>query len=96
MRDLLVLVIIAMSLGLMLTQPFIGTLVWAWVSYLNPQKMTFGFAGNFPFLAFVAAATITSWLVSREPKRIPNHPVVVVMLMAMVVVTTTLVRLARS
>jgi len=81
MRDLLVLVIIAMSIGLMLTQPFIGTLVWAWVSYLNPQKMTFGFAGEFPFLAFVAAGTIVSWLISREPKRIPSHPVTVVMLM---------------
>ena len=75
MRDLLVALMIFGSLPVILVKPHVGVLVWSWISYMNPHRLTWGFAYDLRFALIVGAVTLFAWLVSREPKRLPWHPV---------------------
>ena len=48
---------------------------------MNPHKLTFGAAFDFPFALLVGGLTVVAWLFSREPKRIPIHPVTIALLL---------------
>lgn len=69
MRDLLVTAIVFGAIPLVLWRPWIGILVWAWISYMNPHRFTFDFAYNYPFAYVMALATFGGMIISREPKR---------------------------
>jgi len=71
MRSLLVFLIVFSSLPVTLVRPYIGLLVYAWISYMNPHRITWGAAYDFPFAMLTGATTIVAWLISKEPKRIP-------------------------
>ncbi len=43
-RDFFVLIVVMGSLPLILSRPFLGVLMWSWLSYLNPHKLSWGFA----------------------------------------------------
>jgi len=77
MRDVLVLLIVFGSLPLTLARPYIGILVWSWLGYMNPHRLSYGFAHDFPFAFCVALATLAGLAISREPKRIPVTPLTV-------------------
>lgn len=81
LRSLAMMLIVLVSFPLIFSMPHIGILVWTWISYLSPHRMMYGFASTFPFLNFIGVATAISWLVSRERKSIPAHPVLFVMLL---------------
>lgn len=53
MRDILVTALILGSLPFILRRPYIGILVWAWVSYMNPHRLTWVFAYDLPFAQIV-------------------------------------------
>jgi probable O-glycosylation ligase (exosortase A-associated) len=59
------------SLPIILVRPFAGLLVFAWLGYMNPHKLSWGFAVDFPFAYIVAIVTLLAMAFSREPKRIP-------------------------
>jgi len=71
MRDLLVTLIVAVLLPYILMRPQVGVYAWSWLSYMNPHRLTWGFAYNFPFAQAVALAALFSLLIWKEPKRIP-------------------------
>ncbi len=81
MRDLVLLLIIAGLLPFILARPTIGVLVWSWLSYMNPHRLTWGFAYSFPFVMVVAILTILAMPFSKQPKRMPWSPLTVVWLM---------------
>lgn len=81
MRDLLVFCLVFGSLPFILWRPYIGVLVWSWLAFMNPHRLTWGFAFDFPFSAVVAAVLICSVALSREPKRIPWTSVTAVWLL---------------
>ena len=81
MRDYILLSIILGSLPIIFFQPYIGVLLWAWLSYMNPHRMAWGAAYDFPVAATVGAATIFSMLFSKEEKRIPWSPVTITLVM---------------
>lgn len=68
MRDLLLAGIIFGSLPYIIKRPWIGILMWSWLGYMNPSKLTYGFAYSFPFSMIVGLVTIVSFLFSREKK----------------------------
>jgi probable O-glycosylation ligase (exosortase A-associated) len=74
MRSLLVALLIFGSLPLIIVKPHIGVLVWSWIGYMNPHRLTWGFAHDFSFAMMVGLVTIAAWLFSREPKTVPWHP----------------------
>jgi putative inorganic carbon (HCO3(-)) transporter len=71
MRSILVTLIVLGTIPFILARPYIGILVWSWIGYMNPHRMTFGFAQTLPFAQIIALVTIVAILFSKEPKRIP-------------------------
>ncbi|MFN3920679.1 MAG: DUF5935 domain-containing protein, partial [Methylohalobius sp.] len=71
LRDLFVTVVVFGSLPFILRQPEIGILVWAWLGYMNPHKLSWEFAHDFPYAQIVALTTMFALLLSKEPKKIP-------------------------
>ena len=71
MRDILVTVIIFGTLPFIFQRPYIGILVWTWIGFMNPHRLTWGFAYDLPFAMIVALVTLLSLFASREPKKIP-------------------------
>ncbi len=68
MRDLVVTLSILAMLPMCLLRPWVGILTWAWISYMNPHRLTWGFAYNLPFAMMVAVCTLVGFPFSQERK----------------------------
>jgi probable O-glycosylation ligase (exosortase A-associated) len=79
MRGILVALLVFGSLPLIVIKPHVGVLVWSWIGYMNPHRLTWGFAYDFPFAMVVGLTTIAAWVFSREPKTLPWHPLVLLL-----------------
>src|SRR5687768_14979255 len=71
MRDILVTLIVFGWLPLVFKKPYIGALMWVWISVMNPHTQGWGFATSFPFAAIIAAVTLVSLLFTKESKNLP-------------------------
>ena len=72
MRGLALFAAFFSALPIALVFPFIGLLVWAWFAFMSPHRETFGITyDDFQFNLYIAVVTLTAWLFSNEPKRIP-------------------------
>lgn len=71
MRDLFVTLVVFGLLPAAFLQPWIGVLLWSWIGYMNPHRLSWGFAYEFPFAMLVALAVLAGLLISKEDKRIP-------------------------
>lgn len=71
MRDLIVAAIVFGALPIMLSRPYVGLIVWTWLSLMNPHKLSWGFAYHFPFAQLVAIFLLAGMFFSKEKKRIP-------------------------
>jgi hypothetical protein len=58
MRDLLVTAIVFGVLPFIFKRPWIGIMLWCWLGYMNPHRLAYGFAYNFPFVMVAFLATI--------------------------------------
>lgn len=90
MRDILVALIIFGTIPFILTRPYIGLLVWSWIGYMNPHRLTFGFAYSFPWVMLIAIVTLLSLAISKERKRIPmsSFTILLFLFLAWCTVTT--------
>lgn len=91
MRDIFVFVVVFGSLPLIYRKPYIGILVWSWLGYMNPHRLTWGFAFDFPFSQIVAIATLAGFALSDEPKRLPMKALTVALLFFTLWMTLTTV-----
>jgi probable O-glycosylation ligase (exosortase A-associated) len=89
MRDIVIFGIIFGLVPMMIRRPAIGALVFMWISLMNPHRLAFGPAYDFPFAMMVAVITIGAILFSREPRNYPATPVTVLLVIFMVWVTIT-------
>lgn len=71
MRDILVTLIVFALLPSIFRKPYMGVLMWVWISVMNPHTQGWGFATTFPFAAIIAAVTMVTLLFTREPKSLP-------------------------
>ncbi len=81
MRGLILTLFFFGSLPWMLYRPFVGLMFWVGFGYLNPHRLTFGFAQHFPFVMIASIATLLAFVVSREQKRVPWNGVTAVWLL---------------
>ncbi len=72
MRDFVVVMIIFGSIPLIIARPYIGILMWFWVSLMNPHRLTYGYAYSLHVGLIIGTVTILAWLFSREKKIPPN------------------------
>jgi len=85
MRDALLTLIVGGLLVWVLKRPHIGVLVWSWLSYMNPHRMTWGFAYALPFAQLTAVFTLLSLFFSKEPRtRFPATPLTVTWILLLI------------
>ncbi|TMG85217.1 MAG: putative O-glycosylation ligase, exosortase A system-associated [Betaproteobacteria bacterium] len=90
MRDIVLTAFIFGTLPFILWRPHIGVLVWTWIGFMNPHRLTWSFAYDMPFAMIVALATLVSLLSSREPKKIPwTRETILLMIFLLWTVLTT-------
>jgi len=80
MRDILITLIIFGLLPLAYKRPVVGALLFTWVSLMNPHRLAYGFAYNFPFAAVIAGVTLLGMLTTKDPKRLPLTPATTMLL----------------
>lgn len=73
--------IVFATIPYILRHPYVGVLVWSWLSYMNPHRLTWGLAYHFPFAQLVAVVLFVALLLDKEPKRLPKHALVGVWLL---------------
>lgn len=90
MRDIFVLLVVLGSLPLIIYRPYIGILVWSWLAYMNPHRLSWGFAYDFPFAQIVAIVIMVALVFSKEPKKIPwtRETIVLVIFVFWMLITT--------
>jgi len=77
MRDILVVGIVLAGSIYALRQPWVGIMLWTWVSLMNPHSLTYGFALSFPVAAIAAIATVIGLLITKERQNpFSNSPAV--------------------
>ncbi|MEZ5620462.1 MAG: putative O-glycosylation ligase, exosortase A system-associated [Burkholderiaceae bacterium] len=69
MRDLFMACIVFGSLPFILKRPFWGILMLAWLGYMNPHRLTWGFMFSMPVVQIVVLVTLVGMLISKEAKR---------------------------
>jgi probable O-glycosylation ligase (exosortase A-associated) len=85
-------VFLAVYLGLLapsLVQPFLGALLWSWISFMNPHREVWGFATALPYAMLVFLAMVIACVVAREPKRIEPNAVTVLLVVFAAIITFT-------
>ena len=89
MRDLIITGLVLGSIPFILKRPWIGLLVWAWLGYMNPHRLAYGFAYSMPFVQIIAVATFAGMAFSKEAKRLPITPVTALWLLWVAWMTLT-------
>lgn len=75
MRDILITLIVFGAIPLVFTRPWTGILLFSWISYMNPHRLTYGFAFDFQFALIAALVTIIAFAIGPDPKKIPLTPI---------------------
>lgn len=68
MRDILVISIVAIAAIMALRRPWIGVMLWTWLSVMNPHRYTWGFAYEAPVALIAALPTLIGLLATKERK----------------------------
>jgi len=89
MRDILVSGAILGFLPFALLHPWIGVLLWTWVSVMNPHKLAYGFASELPWAAAVAGTTLIGLVLTRDRRSFPITPITVVLILLLAWMTVT-------
>ena len=66
MRDVLVMSILLAGSAWGIRRPWIGVMVWTWVSTMNPHRFTYGFAYDMPVAAIAAGCTLLGLLLTKD------------------------------
>ena len=69
MRDIALALVVFGLLPFVLKRPFWGILMMAWLGYMNPHRLCYGFMYNMPVVQIVVIATLIGMLNSKEAKR---------------------------
>jgi probable O-glycosylation ligase (exosortase A-associated) len=78
-RDIAILLTVLGSLPFCLFRPWIGVLVWCWLAFMNPHRLTWGFAYAFPFSLLVAVVTLVGFVFTSDRKPLLFHREILVL-----------------
>lgn len=89
MRDILVCLMTLGPLPYALAHPWVGMMVWVFVSLLNPHRYTWGFANGMPLAAAAAAAIFAGIVFTRDERRAPTSaPAIILILLSLWICVT--------
>lgn len=66
MRDILIIGLVLVGSVMALKRPWIGVMLWTWLSIMNPHRFTWGAAYDAPLAAITAAFTLTGFLMTSN------------------------------
>lgn len=89
MRDLVFTALMIPLIGMAGAQPFVGVLLWSWISFMSVHQLNWGFATSLPWAAIVFVVTVFGCFVAREPKRAPVNALTVLTVLMMAGITVT-------
>ena len=55
--------------------------MWSWIGYMNPHRLSYGFAYNFPFAAIIGAVTLVSLIFYKGDKKFVWTPISTVLVL---------------
>jgi putative inorganic carbon (HCO3(-)) transporter len=76
MRDIIITLIVFGSLPFIFKRPWFGVVMWTWISVMNPHRLSWGFAYDFPFAAIIAGTTLAALVLTKDEKKLPNSGIV--------------------
>ncbi|GIX18213.1 MAG: O-antigen polymerase [Rhodothalassiaceae bacterium] len=77
LRSLFLLALIAIPAIYIPLNPFVGVMLWTWISSMTPHRLTWGFLYDAPIVYLIALATLVVLIFKNEIKYLPRHPLVV-------------------
>lgn len=89
MRDLIVLGIILGSLPFCFFRPHLGILVWSWVGYMNPHRLSWGIAQTFPVAYYVALAVLAGFIINADRRKLPLERETILLLLLTLMYTVS-------
>lgn len=89
MRDLVFTLVMLGLLPLVVARPFVGVMLWSWVSFMNPHQMLWGFATSLPWAMLVFCTTVFGCIMAGEPRRPAVNAVTVLLVLFLVCITLT-------
>jgi len=89
MRGAVLIALLTALLGLVITNPFAGVLLWNWISFMNPHRLVWGPAAAVPWAAAVFIATIIGCAVMGELRWPPFNATIVLIVALMLCFTAT-------
>lgn len=66
MRDILIVSIVFAAALMALKRPWIGVMLWTWISIMNPHRYAYGFSVNAPLAMISAVSTLIGLLFTRD------------------------------
>jgi probable O-glycosylation ligase (exosortase A-associated) len=71
-------------------RPFVGVILWSWVSFMDPQQLVWGFASDLPWAMLAFVATLVGCVLAGEPRRLalPNTTIMLLLFLACISLTS--------
>ena len=76
MRDIAVTAAVFLILPFVFARPYLGILLWTWIGLMNPHKLTWGFAYDFPYAVIIGITTMIAVPVSYTHLTLPTKRIV--------------------
>ncbi len=89
MRDLIFVLMMTALVPFSLTRPFVGLLLFSWVSFMSPQQLNWGMSSGVPWALIVGATTVLGCIVKRDFKHLHANAVTVPIALFLVCITIT-------
>lgn len=91
MRDIAITLVVLSLIPFVIFRAHWGVYLSAWLGYMNPHRLCYGFAYNMPFAQISALATMLGLLVGKEKKRMiwSREVILLIIFMLWMGVTTT-------
>jgi putative inorganic carbon (HCO3(-)) transporter len=89
MRDAAIFAVIFGLLPFVFKRPALGIMLFTWISLMNPHRLTYGAAYDFPFAMIVGLVTLVALFARPDPKRLPVTPLTVMLIVFMAWTTLT-------
>jgi putative inorganic carbon (hco3(-)) transporter len=71
LRDLLIAAIVFGTLPFVFKRPWLGIILWSWIGYMNPHRLAFGFALDFPWAMWIGLTTLVVTVFTRDKQSMP-------------------------
>ncbi len=78
MRDIVVTIIVLIGCIYTLKRPYIGILLWSWISYMNPHRLSYGFAYTMPFAYITALTLLGAMAFSKDSQKLPINGLTII------------------